>query len=669
MRIIQLLPISRLSRALIRNPLIRINRLHKNGIDVSTQPVHVPPFPNSSNPMELRDYQEACIDSVLSHVEDGHRRMAISLATGSGKTVIFTQMIARLTHPNTPERATQTLIIAHRQELVEQAFEHCKRTYPDSLIEIEMGKKHSSGVADITIASVQSLTNGDRLAKFDPKRFKLILIDECHHAVAPGYLKALDHFGVLNMEEGKLEDKPLVIGVSATLSRFDGLRLGKVLDYVVYHKDFIDMIEDKWLSPVVFTTVRTKVDYSKIHIGSSNDFNLVELGKAVNTEVMNEVTVRTWMEKAGDGKRKSTIVFCVDIAHVAAIVAKFRGYGIDAQSVTGNTPTQERKDCLGSFRRGEFPVLVNCGVFTEGTDIPNIDCVLLARPTRSRNLLIQMVGRGMRLHPGKKDCHVIDMVASVEKGIIAVPTLLGLDPDEILEEESLDGAEKRIEAAKEKDNVVLDDRDEAGSPTITYTDYQSIFDLLSDTKQDFHIRSISRLAWVLVNHNPQRFVLSLSRQGVLSLFQNADSTYSVTETRAIPSEFKSKKHNFIKSKPRVIVDSAISLEEAVHAADTLVKNKYPLNLVSHHATWRKWPASEQQLKMLEKLRPSLKVDSDPFDTSKLTKGTAGDLITRYVHGGISRWNNISTENMRRLKQERKDEELRQRENVQVGKLY
>jgi len=94
-------------------------------------------------------------------------------------------------------------------------------------------------------------------------------------------------------------------------------------------------------------------------------------------------------------------------------------------------------------------VLVNCGIFTEGTDIPNIDCILLARPTRSRNLIVQMIGRGMRLSPGKKDCHVIDMVGSVKAhGVVSTPTLFGLDPNEIVTEETADSLKQRAEEWK-----------------------------------------------------------------------------------------------------------------------------------------------------------------------------------------------------------------------------
>ena len=147
--------------------------------------------------------------------------------------MIFTQLIDQLPPPNSD--ATQTLIIVHRQELAEQAFRHSTNAYPDKTVEVEMGNKRASGVADITVASIQSLISKDRIAKFDPARFKLILIDECHHAVASTYMQALDHFGALHPDKSH-GNHPVVVGVSATLSRPDGLKMGAVLDYIVYHR-------------------------------------------------------------------------------------------------------------------------------------------------------------------------------------------------------------------------------------------------------------------------------------------------------------------------------------------------------------------------------------------------------------------------------------------------
>ena len=325
-------------------------------------------------------------------MKDGHKRLGVSLATGSGKTVIFTQLIERVEPPT--KNATQTLILAHRKELVEQAARHCERAYPGKTIDIEMGNMHASGAADITVASVRSIVSGDRLSKYDPTRFKLVLVDEAHHIVAPGYMATLEHFGLdLPRDTG-----PALVGVSATFSRFDGLRLGAAIDHIVYHKDYVDMIGEKWLSDVMFTTVKSRVNLSKVRAGKDGDFQTGQLSQAVNTDETNEITVKAWLSEAG--QRKSTLVFCVDLNHVASLTSMFRRHGIDAQYITGATKKRVRGERLDAFKKGEFPVLLNCGVFTEGTDIPNIDCILLARPTKSRNLLVQMIGRGMRLYPG-----------------------------------------------------------------------------------------------------------------------------------------------------------------------------------------------------------------------------------------------------------------------------
>lgn len=181
--------------------------------------------------IELRPYQEDAINSVLTNLAQGARRLGLSLATGAGKTVIFSHLIGRVPSPS-PE-ATQTLVLAHRRELVEQAAHHVQNVYPDKRVEVEMGKQHASGAAEITVASVQSITSGDRLQKYDPKRFKMVLVDEAHHIAAPTYLGVLRHFG---LSEKDAKTHTALVGVSATMSRADGLSLGSAIDQIVYHK-------------------------------------------------------------------------------------------------------------------------------------------------------------------------------------------------------------------------------------------------------------------------------------------------------------------------------------------------------------------------------------------------------------------------------------------------
>ena len=170
---------------------------------------------------------------MLKYLENGEKRLGVSLATGGGKTVIFSHLIDRVPSPS-PD-ASQTLILAHRRELVEQAARHCRNLYPDKDVDIEMGAQRASGLADITVASVQSIVSGDRLMRYDPSRFKLLLVDEAHHIVAPTYLEILRHFKLADKEKEHQGDTALV-GVSATFSRSDGLRLGAAVDHIVYHK-------------------------------------------------------------------------------------------------------------------------------------------------------------------------------------------------------------------------------------------------------------------------------------------------------------------------------------------------------------------------------------------------------------------------------------------------
>ncbi|KAJ4300431.1 putative ATP-dependent helicase IRC3 [Collariella sp. IMI 366227] len=627
------------------------------------------PISPGSQTLTLRDYQEECIQSVLTSLEKGHKRMGVSLATGSGKTVIFTQLIGRV-KPRS-ETATQTLILAHRRELVEQAARHCSRTYPDKTIELELGKLSASGTADITVASLQSIMSKDRLSKFDPKRFKLVLVDEAHHIVAPGYLKVLDHLGLRT----KRPDSPHLVGVSATFSRFDGLQLGAAIDEIVYHKDYVDMIGEKWLSDVVFTTVESKADLSGVKRkgkGGSGEFDTSSLSNAVNTIELNDIVVRAWFAKAAG--RKSTLVFCVDLNHVASLTQRFRHYGIDARFVTGDTPTRDRSERLDAFRNGEFPVLINCGVFTEGTDIPNIDCIVLARPTRSRNLLIQMIGRGMRLHGDKQNCHIIDMVAGLETGIVTTPTLFGLDPRELVTEassEKMYEMRDRKEAEKDREvqarqRMTADAESTGRSYNVTFTEYDSVFDLIADTSGEKHIRSISQHAWVQVG--PNKFILNGPGATYLKLEKvegagAEDPKFKAWEVRALPAGVVSKSPY---AAPRELL-SAVTFPDAVHGCDKYATESYPFYIIAARMGWRKGPATQQQLDILNKLRE----EDDKLEPGSITRGKAADMITKIKHGARGHFSNLEAIKRKQRKSvENENLYLRRKRNerVSVGPL-
>ncbi|KAJ0415722.1 P-loop containing nucleoside triphosphate hydrolase protein [Aspergillus carlsbadensis] len=643
---------------------LKPTRLHwRQPASISRQPRRWDSAVATASPLEtpaiqLRDYQEECIQSVLRHIGEGHQRLGVSLATGSGKTVIFTQLIGRV-----PARKTlrdKTLIIAHRRELVDQAYRHCRLAYPDSTVEIEMGDRMASGHGDIIIASVRSLTSGDRLQKFDPRCYKLVLVDEAHHIVAPTYRTVLAHFGL----NEKSPDSPVLVGVSATFSRSDGLKLGAAIDQIVYHKDYTDLIHEKWLANAMFTTVKSEVDLKGVRKDKFGDFGLRSLSKAVNTIKSNGITVRAWLANASE--RKSTLVFCVDIEHTKRLTETFRQHGIDARYITSDTHKTMRDEQLRKFRDREYPVLLNCGLFTEGTDIPNIDCVLLARPTRSRNLLIQMIGRGLRLYPGKKDCHVIDMVATLDTGIISTPTLFGLHPDEVLKEASTEKLKKKKSAAEQVSVAqgVPAEGDEINVLDIklTFTKYDTIYDLIHDMKSEKHIRSLSPYAWVRVGEN--KYHLS-GGAGWLTLEHHDPSDDSFSSPYSVHHviTFKTADNKTQYTRPRLIA-STEDLETAVRAADTFASTHFVDQYISTRQRWRNNPASSAQIEFLN----AAKIREGTIEHGDLTRGQAADLIVKLRFGSKKRF---ELKRKRRAKHDEKIrdfQELQRRGEVNVGPL-
>ncbi|KAI9366752.1 P-loop containing nucleoside triphosphate hydrolase protein [Zopfochytrium polystomum] len=395
---------------------------------------------SSPTPHTLRPYQEECIAASLKAFEEGVKRQAVSLPVGSGKTVIFSNLIPRI--PVKVEGATRTLVLAHRGELLEQAKTQIQNNAPLVVMKDQGSKKLEADDlkdADVVVASVQTLgrANTSRFDLYKPELFKCIIIGRfnlAHHAASASYQRVLEKFGAL-----KPESHILVWGCSATLRREDGRSLGVAFEKIVYHKPFIEMIREKHLSNLRVGTVKTDILVDGIRV-TAGDYDTAQLSMAVNVDRRNICVVEAWKQYAHEHpthKRKMTVAFAVDVAHIESLTQAFRDAGIDARGVNGNMSTAERNDTIEDFRKGLFPVIVNCGILTEGVDIPGIDCVLLARPTRSSVLLQQMIGRGLRKYKcpngvEKADCLVLDFVDVTrrEAGMrMTVPSLLGLRSD------------------------------------------------------------------------------------------------------------------------------------------------------------------------------------------------------------------------------------------------
>lgn len=414
------------------------------------------------------------------------------------------------------------------------------------------------------------------------------------------------------------------------------------------------MIDEKWLSNVRFTTVESGANLSGVKT-ARGDFQTGALSQAVNTPDINSITVRSWLAIANE--RKSTLVFCVDLIHVDSLTSTFRGQGIDARLVTSDTPLKVRAERLQAFKDGKYPVLVNCGIFTEGTDIRNIDCILLARPTKSRNLLLQMIGRGLRLSPGKQDCHVIDMVASLKKGIVTTPTLFGLDPDAVVKDasakdlkerkEGRDKEQARRQAAVEMDNVPMSYKGD-----IAFTHFDNVNSLIENTSGERHIRGISRLAWVQVDDD--RYILS-DRSGSYLTLQTRKQDFVVILTRRVPFPTKEGGSPFMR--PTTVARTA-TFEHAINAADTFAKSQFVVPMVMASASWRRMPASSEQIAFLNRFRDRER----QLRPGQINKGSAADWITKLKHGARGRLKRIQADKIK-IEKEREKEEM---ETVRTG---
>ncbi|KAK8861366.1 hypothetical protein IAR55_002185 [Kwoniella newhampshirensis] len=640
------------------------------------------PTSNSPSPITLRPYQLAAIQECLQALTSGLRRIGVSSPTGSGKTTMFMNLVPLVPFYNntTPTGGSgRTLIVVSSVELASQAEGAARRLLGDEwTVEVEQSKRKASGRADVTIATWQTLINPDRLAKFDPATFKLIIVDEAHHAAALSYLRLLHYFNdevqlpktsspVISHDHG---NKVPIIGFSATFSRPDQLALSAVFEKIVFHREILHMLEEGWLAPAKSTTVKTDLELGDVEINENGDFKTSSLASKVNTPEINELIVRTYLHRAAE--RRSTLVFCVDLNHVSKLTQAFREAGIDARSISSMSKPELRRQTIAAFGAGEFPILVNCEVLTEGTDIPEIDCIMLARPTKSPNLLAQMVGRGLRLSPetGKEDCYIIDVVDSVASanGMIVSPTLLGLSHEE--RDEELREYEERNDPVDKTDNK---HRSIPGSDdyNVTYIDVDDPFHIASHTRPI--INRVSKNAWVACGKT--KYILELIGNGYISIDPGTIGAWAITFRPSIPTGvLTNTKSPFGRVR---VVGHADDLERALQTADKyaerIVGRELSLRL-SRYAAWRQKPASEKAIALMMKMQGVTNggslVDEDgsgqkvsvfgkSVHVGELTAGEISSWLCAARHGAkTARVSQDKAEGRKRIKAEQKAEKER-----------
>lgn len=365
---------------------------------------------------ELRDYQSEALAAVDASWAEGINRPVIVLPTGAGKTVCFSGLIAN--HIDKLRKdGKRVLVLAHREELLEQAEEKIKSMCPDVWTAIVKGgrgaKKHQ--FADVIVASVQTMARPARREAVD--RIGLVIVDECHRYAAKSYREVLDHYGCMD------DRATPTVGFTATLTRMDG-GLPDVWQSVAYQKKIHWMIKQGFLVPPVAKSIEVPgLNLASTRV-TAGDLNTKDVAAALEDSEAFTAIAEAWCTEASE---RPTIVFMPDV-HTAAMTAEAfkRVCGAAAEVVTGATPSTERKAVYARFRTGETRILVSCMVLTEGFDAPQTSCVIIGRPTLNPGLYIQMVGRGLRLHPasGKTDCLVLDIAgASLKHNLAGVNDL------------------------------------------------------------------------------------------------------------------------------------------------------------------------------------------------------------------------------------------------------
>lgn len=351
--------------------------------------------------MEPRPYQKEVLEKIFEEFKK-FRKLLVVLPTGGGKTLVFSWCADRVA-----KEGGKTLILAHREELVEQAI---KKLHAATGIVAgkEKAEFHASLNDSVVVGSIQSVAR--RLEKWPANHFQLVVADEAHHALAVEWATVLNHFTAK------------VLGVTATPDRGDKRNLGQFFESVAAEVSLFDLIHQGYLSRIVIKSIPLQIDLSNVRT-VAGDYSDKDLGTAL-LPYLGQIAQHISDEAAF----RRTLAFWPLIATSQAFVEKCRSIGLNAVHIDGKS--EDRKEILERYDNGEIDVLSNAMLLLEGYDSPGIDCVAFLRPTQSRALYSQAIGRGTRTAPAKKDLLLLDFLWQHEKHKLIKPAHLVAHRDE-----------------------------------------------------------------------------------------------------------------------------------------------------------------------------------------------------------------------------------------------
>lgn len=332
--------------------------------------------------LKLRPYQVEALKRIETEMAKEEKQSAIlQLATGLGKTIIFSQI------PKIIPENKRLLIIAHRDDLIQQAAAQLRKWNPDIDLGIDGGGERA-GDARVVIASVQTLgRHGSKvITTYDPSEFCATVVDESHHAVSVQYRRILKHF-----------NQSHTFGFTATVNRHDGKGLIKIFNKILYEYSLLDGIQDRWLVPIRALRVKTTTNLDTVAVKGS-DFDASSLGEVLNNKERNDIIIKAWNQR----NPGNTLVFAANVEHSKSLVGAFKKENIKAEHVDGYMPLTERRAKIKAYKEGKITVLSNAAIALEGFDAPNTKAIIMARRTLSTPLYQQMLGRLTRTYDGQQ---------------------------------------------------------------------------------------------------------------------------------------------------------------------------------------------------------------------------------------------------------------------------
>jgi len=529
----------------------------------------------------IRDYQVACVASVLEDVHvGGKRELYYQLPTGGGKTYVASQIV---------QNFDRSLFIAHRKELIQQTAEAFRQDLPaEWSVGICMAEQNDLD-ARVTVGSIQTLSRGRLDALLARGGVSLVLIDEGHHITKSNSYKKL-----IDQVRAVCPDCPIV-ACTATPYRADKESMQEVLPHCSFSRTIEDLQGAGYLAPTVWTPIHIDAhwaDVKKSSLGGEPDYNQDELAERLFPQM--GTIVSKSLPLLGT---RPFVAFTPNVAMAQQLAGEYRVAGCKVESIWGEMPADERKHILADWKAGMIQGVVNCAILTEGFDFPDLAAIVVARPTMSPGLYLQMVGRVTRPKSGLyQDALIIDVCGNgnlIQTKQIVLP--------------------KVLEAISSRDEWLMED------PSLM----EDISEWVESEKNEEESKSRE---YKILDPLSKSWVSWLKRDGfyVASLGNEATAVLKRDATRGLWRGFVLWPAEGGKWRRKILSDSPYPLREIMGMVNAVIAQNGIKHLVEKRARWRQDLATERQVAFLTRFSPQ---DARQARRDCWTKGEVALRIT------------------------------------------